>query len=166
VKSSTQITSEYIMTLHAPLDEPQVVNNNLQIFNVRPGGWVEGPAIRGEVAAPSADWLRIMPDGARRIDVRLSIKTDDGASIFMTYIGRAVAAPEDVAARLTAGETLGPDQFYFIIAPTFETASPPYSWLNDIVAVGKVTSLNRSNDRTSPTTFSRSNSASRLERRI
>lgn len=147
MKSSTQITTEYIMTLHAPLDEPQGVNNNLQIFNVRPGGWVKGPAIRGEVVAPSADWLRIMPDGTRRIDVRLSIKTDDGAIIFMTYMGRAVAAPADAAARLAAGETLGPDQFYFITAPTFETASPTYSWLNDIVAVGKVISLNRSNDR-------------------
>ena len=146
MKSSTQITTEYIMTLHAPLDEPQDVNNNLQIFNVRPGGRVEGPAIRGEVVAPSADWLRIMPDGTRRIDVRLSIKTDDGAIIFMTYMG-AVAALADAAARLAAGETLGPDQFYFITAPTFETASPTYSWLNDIVAVGKVISLNRSNDR-------------------
>ncbi len=147
MKSSTQITTEYIMTLHVPLDEPQGVNNNLQIFNVRPGGWVEGPAIRGEVVAPSADWLRIMPDGTRRIDVRLSIKTDGGAIIFVTYMGRAVAAPADAAARLAAGETLGPDQFYFITAPTFETASPTYSWLNDIVAVGKVISLNRSNDR-------------------
>jgi len=143
----TQITTEYIMTLHAPLDPPQGANSNLQIFNVRPGGWVRGPAIRGEVIAPSGDWLRVMPNGTRRIDVRLSIKTDDGAIIYMTYTGRAAAAPTEAAARLAAGETLGPDQFYFVIAPTFETAAPTYAWLNDILAVGKLVSLNRSDDR-------------------
>lgn len=147
MKPIAQITTEYIMTLHAPLDPPQGVNSNLQIFNVRPGGWLRGPAIRGEVIAPSGDWLRVMPNGTRRIDVRLSIRTDDGAIIFMTYEGRAATAPADAAARLAAGETLGPDQFYFVIAPTFETAVPAYAWLNDIVAVGKPISLNRSDDR-------------------
>jgi len=42
---------------------------------------------------------------------------------------------------------LGPDELYFVIAPTFETDAPVYSWLNDIVAVGKVVSLNRTHDR-------------------
>lgn len=143
----TQITTEYIMTLHCPLDPPQGANSDLQIFNVRPGGWVRGPAIRGEVIAPSGDWLRVMPNGARKLDVRLSIKADDGAIIFMTYTGRAAVAPADAARRLAAGETLGPDQFYFVIAPTFETAAPAYGWLNDIVAVGKIVSLNRTASR-------------------
>jgi len=142
-----RITAEYIMTLHAPLDPPQGANSDLQIFNVRPGSWVKGPSIRGEVIAPSGDWLRVMPNGTRRLDVRLSIKTEDGAIIFVTYTGRAAAAPSDVAARLAGGETLGPDHFYFVVAPTFETAAPAYAWLNDIVAVGKLVSCNRSHDR-------------------
>jgi hypothetical protein len=144
---STQITTEYIMTLHAPLDPPQDVDSSLQIFNVRLGGWLRGPAIRGEVIAPSGDWLRVLPNGTRRIDVRLSIRTDDGAIIFMSYTGRATAAPADAAARLAGGETLGPDKLYFIITPTFETAAPAYAWLNNIVTVGKPISLNRSDDR-------------------
>lgn len=142
----TQITTEYIMTLHSPLDPPQGANSDLQIYNVRPGGWVRGPAIRGEVIAPSGDWLRVMPNGARKLDVRLSIKADDGAIIFMTYTGRAVA-PADAVKRLEAGETLGPDQLYFVIAPTFETSAPAYGWLNEIVAVGKIVSLNRTANR-------------------
>ncbi|HVM86069.1 MAG TPA: DUF3237 domain-containing protein [Candidatus Binatia bacterium] len=144
---STQVTTEYVMTLHAPLDPPQGANADFQIFNVRSGGWVRGPSIRGVIIPPSGDWLRIMPGGARRLDVRLSIRTDDGAIVFVSYAGRAAAAPADAAARLAAGETLGPDQVHFVIAPTFETAAPSYAWLNDIVAVGKVISLNRADDR-------------------
>jgi len=143
----TQIATEYIMTLHCPLDPPQGASGDLQIFNVRAGGWVRGPAIRGEVIAPAADWLRLSPGGARKIDVRLSIKTADGAIVFMTYIGRATAPTDAINRRLNAGETLGPDQFYFMVAPTFETTAPVYAWLNDIVAVGKMVSLNRTADR-------------------
>jgi hypothetical protein len=142
----TQITTEYIMTLHAPLDPPQGANSDLQIYNVRPGGWVRGPSIRGAVIRPSGDWLRTMPNGARKLDVRLSIKADDGSIIFMSYTGRA-NSPADAVRRLQAGETLGPDQLYFVISPTFETSSPTYGWLNDILAVGKIVSLNRSDNR-------------------
>jgi hypothetical protein len=142
----TQVATEYLMTLHSPLDPPQGDGGDLQIYNVRPGGWVRGPAIRGEVIAPSGDWLRVMPGGARKLDVRLSVRTDDGAIVYISYTGRA-RAPADAIERLEAGETLGPDRFYFVIAPTFETAAPAYAWLNDIVAVGKIVSINRSTDR-------------------
>ena len=142
----TQIATEYLMTLHSPLDPPQGANADLQIYNVRPGGWVKGPALSGTVIAPSGDWLRVMPDGARKLDVRLSVRTDDGALVYIAYTGRARASA-DLVQRLEAGETLGPDRFYFVIAPTFETAAPAYAWLNDIVAVGKIVSINRSTDR-------------------
>lgn len=146
MEPSTKVTTEYILTLHVPLDPPQVASDNLQIFNIRPGGWANG-LIRGEVIAPGADWLRIMPDGTRRLDVRLSIRTHDDAIIFVAYQGRAAAAPPEVAQRLAAGETLGPDQIYFLTTPTFETDAPAYAWLNQIVAVGKLVSLNRGKDR-------------------
>src|SRR5262249_36368300 len=118
----TQITTKYIMTLHAPLDAPQGTNN-LHIFNFRPDGWVNGPDIRGEIIAPSGDWLRVMPNGTRQVDVRVCIKTDDGAIIFMAYTGRAVAAPPDIAARLTAGETVGRTSF---ISSSPRPSRPPH----------------------------------------
>jgi Protein of unknown function (DUF3237) len=34
-----------------------------------------------------ADWLRVMPSGFNRLDVRLTNRTDDGQLIFMTYCG-------------------------------------------------------------------------------
>lgn len=142
----TQIATEYVMTLHSPLEPPQQAGGDLQIYNVRPGGWIRGPAIRGEVIPPSGDWLRTMPGGVRKLDVRLSIRADDGSFIFISYAGRTVGSA-DAAKRLDAGETLGPDQLHFMIAPTFETTSEKYAWLNGLVTVGKLVSLNRSHDR-------------------
>ena len=45
-----------------------------------------------------------------------------------------------VSFAVAAGETLGPDDLYFVTSPTFETASEKYGWLNDIVAIGKIVS--------------------------
>jgi hypothetical protein len=80
--ASTRIKTEYLMTLHAPLEAPQTVGRDLLIYNVPPGGWVRGPRIRGELVAPTADWLRLMPDGTAKLDVRASIRADDGAIIY------------------------------------------------------------------------------------
>jgi hypothetical protein len=75
------------MTLHAPLDAPQAIDQSLLAFNVQPDGWVEGPKIKGKIVAPAADWLRVMPSGVNRLDVRLTIRTDDGDLILVTYGG-------------------------------------------------------------------------------
>ena len=142
---STQITTEYLMTLHSPLAAPQTVSSDLQIFTAPPGGWIKGPAIKGEIIPPTGDWLRAMPNGTQKLDVRLSIQADDGSSIFMTYSGRIVM-PEKVATKYAAGDVLGPDDCYFTITPTFETASKTYGWLNDIVAIGKMVSCKGGED--------------------
>ena len=76
-RRNDQLEDEYLMTLHAPLDAPQAIAQSLLAFNVQPGGWVEGPKIKGKIVAPAADWLRVMPSGVNRLDVRLTIRTDD-----------------------------------------------------------------------------------------
>ena len=127
------------MTLHAPLDAAQAADKNLLIYNVLPGGWVRGPRITGEIVGPSADWLRVMPDGIAKLDVRASIKADDGSIIYVTYAGRIVLS-DAAARRQQSGETLGADDMYFMTSPTFETMSATYGWLNGVVAVGKMVS--------------------------
>jgi len=52
---TTKITTEYLMTLYAPLDPPQRIDSSLVIYNVRPGGWVKGTRIKGALIAPAAD---------------------------------------------------------------------------------------------------------------
>lgn len=84
---TTQITTEYLMTVYAPLDPPQVIDKALFIYNVRDGGWVKGPKISGKFLAPGGDWLRVMPGGSSRLDVRATFKTDDGALVYIAYNG-------------------------------------------------------------------------------
>jgi hypothetical protein len=53
----------------------------------------------------------------------------------MTYRGVRHATPE-VSARIAAGETVPPSEYYLRTAPFFETGAPAYAWLNTIVAIG------------------------------
>lgn len=134
---TTQITTEYLMSLYAPLDPPQQIDGSLVVYNARDGGWVKGPKINGTLLAPAADWLRVMPGGNLRLDVRGTIKTDDGALVYITYNG-VVAHSRDSADRLARGEVLTSKDFYFVIAPTMQTASDKYAWLNQVQCIGKV----------------------------
>ena len=134
---TTNISTEYLMTLYAPLDPPQKIDDSLSIYNVRPGGWVKGPRIKGTLIAPGADWVRVMPNGNVRLDVRGTIKTDDGALIYISYNGIVSMSPE-VAKRRANGETLASTDQYFLTAPTMETSSKAYLWLNHLQCVGKI----------------------------
>jgi hypothetical protein len=81
-----------------------------------------------------------MPNGTLKLDVRASIKADDGSIIYVVYTGRIVVS-EEANERLEAGETLVADDIYFITSPTFETTSEKYGWLNNVVAIGKMTAV-------------------------
>lgn len=74
-------------------------------------------------------------DGVMVIDVRLTLQTDDGALIYLTYQGRFLAEPEAMA-RFGKGEVLGPEDYSLAIVSRFECGDPRYSWLNNVIAVG------------------------------
>lgn len=134
---TTEITTEYLMTVYAPLDPPQRIDNTLSIFNVRDGGWVKGPKISGKFLAPGGDWLRHMPGGSHRLDVRATFKTDDGALVYIAYNG-IISWSKETFDRLMKGETLTSKDLYFITAPTMQTSSDKYAWLNHVQCVGKI----------------------------
>ena len=138
--SATDIALEHLMTLHAPIaGAPQRIDETLTIFH-SDSGTVEGPRIKGRILAPTADWLRTMPDGSLRVDARMSIATDDGAQIHVQYGGVIAIAPSDFA-RMAAGETLGADEMHFVTAPLFQTGDQRYAWLNRTQAIGKAVAL-------------------------
>jgi hypothetical protein len=138
--ATTDITADYLMTLHAPIaGAPQRIDDSLTIFH-SDRGRVEGPRIKGEILPPTADWLRAMPGGNLRIDARMSIATEDGAQIYVQYGRVIVIGPADFA-RMASGETLGADEMYFITAPVFQTSHAAYAWLNHIQAIGKAVAL-------------------------
>jgi hypothetical protein len=53
----------------------------------------------------------------------------------MTYYGIRSGPPE-VLARLARKEAVDPSEYYFRIAPRFETGAAKYAWLNSILAIG------------------------------
>ncbi|MFY9930143.1 MAG: DUF3237 family protein [Streptosporangiaceae bacterium] len=71
----------------------------------------------------SADWLTMVRGGLGLPDVRIAIRTEDGAVVLMRYAGRIRFVPGQAS--------------IVMIAPVFETGDPRYSWLNEIQAVGK-----------------------------
>jgi hypothetical protein len=56
------------------------------------------------------------PDGVLEQDVRITLKTDNGAFIYLRYAGMRHGPPE-VMARLAQGETVDPSEYYFRVAP-------------------------------------------------
>jgi hypothetical protein len=132
------LKTELLYEVSVDLEQPQNVgatpHGNRQIFYVK-GGTFEGPKLKGEVLPGGGDWFMFRPDGAGELDVRATVRTDDGHLIYTYYRGIIDATPE-VLQRVAAGETVDPAEYYFRTAPCFETASEKYGWLNRIVAVG------------------------------
>jgi predicted ester cyclase len=99
------------------------------------GGTFTGPRLRGTVLPGGGDWLVERRDGTRALDVRIMLRTDDGDLIYAHYPGLFHGQP-GVLDRLTRGEIVDPSDYYFRVAPLFETASKKYEWLNRVLAVG------------------------------
>ena len=56
-----------------------------------------------------------------KLDVRIVLQTDDGATIYMSYFG--LVTPTEGGARARS-------------APLFETGDERYAWINDVQGVG------------------------------
>lgn len=98
------------------------------------GGNFTGDRLSGTVIG-GADWVINRPDGVMVIDVRLTLKTDDGALVYLTYQGRFLAEPE-VMARFARGAVLDPSEYSLAIVARMESGDARYRWLNDTVVVG------------------------------
>jgi hypothetical protein len=76
----------------------------------------------------------VKPDGTVILDARYIIKTVDEAIIYIHNHGLR-AIPLDIIERISRSESIDPRSYYFRTTPEFETGSPKYAWLNNIVAV-------------------------------
>jgi len=109
--------------------------NGFKRATVVTGGIFDGDRLSGIVLDGGTDWQLVRPDHSVMLDVRLNLKTTDGELISMAYKGIRTGAAE-ILKRVDAGEAVDPSTYYFRIIATFETASPSYSWLNNIIAIG------------------------------
>ncbi|TVV73345.1 DUF3237 domain-containing protein [Sphingomonas solaris] len=97
---------------------------------IRTIGEMRAVTITGErmnatlAGAAAADWI-LVNGKVGNIDVRMTVRTDDGALIYISYTGKLdLARPGGPVAT---------------VAPTFETGDERYAWLNDIQAIGRAT---------------------------
>lgn len=134
---TTQPKFEYLMTYKAILEPAYAIDNTLLIVNVLNGGWAKGPNISGSFIQPGGDWLRVMPAGVLRLDVRATLKTDEGDLLYISYNG-LIQHTEASAAKLGAGEKFThKDVAYFVTAPTVQTSSKKYDYLNRVQLINK-----------------------------
>ena len=88
-----------------------------------PGGRFEGARVTGSVVAgTSGDWATARSGGGILVDARLTLLTDDGAPILMSYMG--VGGYED------NGDA------WMHVSPIFETGDERYEWLNGVQCLG------------------------------
>lgn len=110
------------LTLKKPIDAGNAPTGQRVIAEIASAS-LSGRLSGSLAGGGSADWLTMIPGGLGLPDVRIAIRTNDGAMVLMRYSGRI---------RLIPGQA-----FIAMIAPVFETGDPRYSWLNGIQGVGK-----------------------------
>lgn len=98
------------------------------------GGRFEGAKMRGEILPGGADWQLVAADGTAILEARYTLRTDDGALIYVRNSGFRHGPPEVLAA-IARGEQVDPGKYYFRATPTFETGDKKYAWLNRIICV-------------------------------
>jgi Protein of unknown function (DUF3237) len=109
------------------LPDRQVTDNSTEpSYEFAAEARFEGKRLNASLAGhAAADWLTTSATSAVATpDVRMTLKTDDGALVFMHYQGRA-----DFSA--------GPAGAIYYTAPKFDVGDPRYRWLAAIQAVGK-----------------------------
>ena len=89
------------------------------------GARVEGPRLMASLlGTAAADWVTVAPDGRTgALDVRATLRTDDGAIIFSEYRGRVLFGADGLHRVFTS--------------PRYETGDPRYAWLNGLQCIGK-----------------------------
>jgi hypothetical protein len=117
----------------SPLDLGATPAGNRRIVAIL-GGTIEGQRLRGEIVPGGADWQVVQEDGTALLEARYTVRTHDGALIYVRNAGIR-RGPREVLARIAAGEPVDPREYYFRSSPVFETGDSRYAWLNGIVAV-------------------------------
>jgi hypothetical protein len=132
------LTAEHLFDIDVDLEPAQAVGQTpaggRSIILIK-AGTVSGPKLIGTVLPGGGDWLMTRSDGVGELDVRLTMKADDGGLIYMTYRGILKAAPE-IFGRVFSGQDVPLSEYYFRTTPRFETSAEPHAWLNSRICVG------------------------------
>lgn len=133
----TRFLMDVVVNLAPRLDFGRGPTGRRVLFGASGGSFV-GDRLRGEVLPGGGDWALIRDTGEMTLDVRLTLRSDDGELIQMTYSGRWVNPPEvlEELANPERRALVNPERYYCRTTPLFETGSAAHAWLNDIVCIG------------------------------
>jgi hypothetical protein len=121
------------VSVDGPLDFGDIGKGGRRIIAIT-GGDFHGPQIRGKVVPGGADWQVLRTDGVAELEARYTLRTDDGALIYVRNLGLR-HGPPDVIAALAAGRPVDPARYYFRGATFFETGDARYAWLTKHIVV-------------------------------
>jgi hypothetical protein len=129
---------EFLARVRAEVAEPQLLGVTLlgerRVVPIL-SGEVTGKRLRGEILPGGADWQVVCADGTALLEARYTVRTDDGALVYVRNLGIR-HGPREVLERMQRGEAVDPAEYYFRSTPRFEAGDERYAWLNRIVAVG------------------------------
>ena len=98
------------------------------------GGEFSGPDLRGTVVPGGADWQILRSDGVAELEARYTLRTGDGALIYVRNIALRHGPPEVMAA-LATGRPSDSGSYYFRGATFFETSDARYAWMTSHIIV-------------------------------
>jgi hypothetical protein len=91
------------------------------------GGTFKGPDMEGTVIPGGADWQLVRADGAKELDARYALKTNDGVIIYIK--NQVLTRPQPTKDN--------PDARYARSVISFEAPlNSKYKWLNDYIYLG------------------------------
>jgi hypothetical protein len=121
------------VSVDPPLDLGDVAKGGRRIVPIT-GGDFSGPQIRGIVVPGGADWQVLRSDGVAELEARYTLRTDDGAMIYVR--NHALRhGPAEVIAALAAGHAVEPGSYYFRGATFFEANAARYAWLTKHIVI-------------------------------
>jgi len=122
---------EYIFSYTAQVRlPPEVIGptpDGIRVNFYVTGGEVDGPRLKGIFEPVGGDWILIRRDGVAILGVRATIKTHDGALIYLPYSGVIDFGPDGYD-RFLRGDL--PERASIRAVPRFLTSHPSYLWLN------------------------------------
>ena len=133
------IRLEHAFTYRTSVTGPEVVGDGpygMRHYYEMSDGVLDGDRLSGRTIGGGGDWMLVGEDGFLRMDVRLQVRTADGAVVGIRYFGPAEANPTLRAAIAANGSTRFGDQrirTHWVL----EAGDPRYAWVNRSIFVGE-----------------------------
>ena len=121
-------------TLGDPQDLGETPSGHRRIVPLT-GGTFRGPELQGKLlSGASADWQILLPDGTAFGDIRYTLQTERGDTLYVQSQGIRHGSAE-VLARLGSGEDVDASAYTFRTSTRIESAGADLDWLNKGVFV-------------------------------